>query len=286
MNCARSRIGMYALIVCANLVPLFSFAHKIVTSGAETEVVATEKGIVILQVADPIPNSAVKLNTAEISGDKNAASYKELLESARLLAMKSDANIIKITERSTRNKANIYDQLKVTFYKAENPRLFEREFAWTSARKLTWEDFRGPQQPAMGEDVAAATFCGIGFETNTISSLNPELKVNVYNTFYTNKSWVREGLEKPEILAHEQCHFDICELYTRKLRERMGNVKVSVETLKTTLRSIYTELQKEYIQRQEQYEEETGHGVVADEQARWQKMIAMELEKTQQWKSE
>ncbi|RYD54713.1 MAG: DUF922 domain-containing protein [Sphingobacteriales bacterium] len=280
MNRAKTWTGMLAL-VCATLSPQFSSAHKIVTSDSENPSVA-EKSVVVLQAADPVPFNAVKLNTVDLGASKSASSYRELLADAKLLAMKSDANIVKVMESKTRTGSD----LKVTFYKAENPRAYEKEFGWTSSRKLVWDDFRGPVQHSMGHDVAAATFCGIGFETNTISAANPELKVVVYNTFYPTKSFVKTGLEKPEILAHEQCHFDICELYTRKLRAKMSKVKVSVETMKTTLRSLYKEVQQEYIQRQEMYEEETEHGIIGNEQARWEVMIAKELAATDNWKSQ
>jgi hypothetical protein len=280
MNCAKTWVGMFAF-VCASLSPQFSIANKIVTSSSENTS-AAEKSVVVLQAADPIPYNAVRLNTVALPASKSGNSYRELLESAKLLALKSDANVVKILDNKTRS-AN--GELKVAFYKVDNPKECETEFCWSPERKLVWEDFRGPVQNSMGHDVAAATFCGIGFETNTISANNPDLKITVYNTFYPTRSFVKPGLEKASILAHEQTHFDICELYTRKLRARMSNIKVSVETMKTTLRSIYQEVQQEYVQRQEAYEHETEHGIIADEQARWENMINKELAATNQWRS-
>lgn len=240
--------------------------------------------IVVLQAADPLPERSVALNTVELGSNDNTLSYRDMLQSARMLALKSGANVIKVAERTSRTASNAAERLRVTFYKSENPYSYEKEFGWDENRKLSWGDFRGPMQPQMGEDVAAATFCGIGFETNTISAHNPSLKVHVYNTFYATKSWVKTGLERPEILSHEQCHFDICELYTRKLRERMSSADVTVATMKTKLKNIYTELQKEYVTRQELYEAETEHGIIPEEQAKWERMIAAELSASEKWK--
>jgi hypothetical protein len=162
--------------------------------------------------------------------------------------------------------------------------MYETEFTWSADRRLTWDDFRGPVQPYTVDNIAAATFCAIGFETNTVTQNNPMLKVNVFNTFYTRKSWIRESEKNPNILAHEQGHFDLCELYTRKLRERMANVNVDVASLRTTLKGIYAALQKEYQERQQQYEDDTNHGLIYKEQDRWEAMIAQELAQTDKWK--
>ena len=94
---------------------------------------------------------------------------------------------------------------------------------------------------------------------------------------------MKDDQHKEEILAHEQCHFDICELYTRKLRERIASANINVRNLKTTLRSIYKDVQDDYRARQQQYEDETEHGIIPEEQARWQEEIAKELVATEQW---
>lgn len=283
MNSERLR-AMLALVLFIFIVPQYGFSHKITSDDGDF----LSKSVVVLQVTDPLPKDAVKLSSLQIGGEKNAinGSYQELVKSARILAAKSDANIIKITQRTPRSATNKYDQLNITLYKAANPRKSEKEFGWTAGRKLTWEDFRGPEQPQMGEDVAAATYCGIGFETNTLTAPTDKLKIFVYNTFYPVQSWVKAGVENDHILAHEQCHFDICELYTRKLRERMSRVNVTATTMKTTLRSIYGQLQKEYVARQELYETETEHGIIEGEQDRWENMIAMELKASDNWREE
>jgi len=152
----------------------------------------------------------------------------------------------------------------------------EKEFPWNEQRRLTWDDFKGPTPANADNSTAAVTFCGIGFEANTTTN-ESKAKVTVYNTFYTNQSWVRTDGKSPEILAHEQGHFDICEIYTRKLREEMTNASVTVNNLKSVLQSIYDEVNKEYENRQLAYENETKHGTITVQQQRWSKIIAQEL---------
>ena len=148
------------------------------------------------------------------------------------------------------------------------------EFQWNEHNKLSWEDFRGDVRPET-ERSAAATHCGIGFKTKNGPGNKPQ--VVVYNTFYTGKSWVRPDARMPEILNHEQGHFDLCEIYTRRLRARMEQFDFSVADVRTALMNIYDEVSREYESRQQAYEEETVHGTNFTQQKRWHEMMLAEL---------
>lgn len=272
------RLGVFA---CTLLVATCAASGKLFANPG----IFGEKNIVVLQANDPEPVYAERLETIQVAANQGEkVTYSRLVASAKEMAKKAKANIIKINAMKARSSANFCDHITATLYKAENPRVYETEFTWTPERRLSWDDFRGPVQPYSSDNIAAATFCAIGFETNTVSQNNPTLRVNVFNTFYTRKSWIREEEKNPEILAHEQGHFDLCELYTRKLRERMSNVKVDVASLRATLKGIYAQLQQEYQERQQLYEDETNHGLIYDQQDRWEAMITQELAQMEKWK--
>lgn len=149
------------------------------------------------------------------------------------------------------------------------------QFQWHEHAKLTWDDFKGSVN-ASSDQSAAATCCSIGFKT--VASANggkPELMV--YNSFYTNKSWVRSDAHIQSILDHEQGHFDLCEIYTRKLKNRVNNFDMSSPDAKQQLMVIYVEINNEYEQRQQAYERETIHGTDLARQKKWQDTIAAEL---------
>ncbi len=278
----RFGVFTYTLALMVSALPQVFFAP----AAYAADLFVDKRELVILQATDPEPVYAEKLETVELGKDMPAdkTTYQTLLASVKEIARKSKANIVKINQQKARSKANICDHMVVTLYKAENPKAYETQFSWSPERKLDWNDFNGPVQPMSVDNVAAATFCSIGFETNTVTQDNPTLKVNVFNSFYVKKSWVRAEEKNNDILAHEQGHFDLCELYTRKLRERMSGITVDVTTLRTTLRTIYAQLQKEYQARQQLYEEETDHGLVITQQKRWQNMIAHELQQMDKWK--
>lgn len=152
----------------------------------------------------------------------------------------------------------------------------ESSFSWSSDRKLTWDDFHGNAHPGCSERVAAVTYCSIGLET----SFKPGDKrplITVYNLFHTDHSWSRNHFETPEVLAHEQCHFDICELFTRKLRDRLAMADINTMNMDGEVNRIYDEVRTEYNNFQEQYESETNHGLISDKQSLWEKRIAQAL---------
>ncbi len=149
------------------------------------------------------------------------------------------------------------------------------QFQWYEHSKLSWDDFRGSVNAATDE-AAAATHCGIGFRTNTnLHGSNPE--IIVYNIFYATKSWVRSDAKIPSILDHEQGHFDLCEIYTRKLKNQMSKFDFNSPDIMQALMSIYSEVSNEYEARQKAYEEETIHGTNTSQQKRWRQMINNEL---------
>jgi len=156
------------------------------------------------------------------------------------------------------------------------------EMSWTKQRKLSWDDFKGLVPQDAEAQTAAATYCGIGFEATT-PAYGAGLNVRVYNTFYIGHSWVKAEEMNDDILAHEQGHFDLCELYTRKLRERMTGVDVNYDAFKETLSAIYEQLQQEYRNRQDAYERETAHGVNLHQQKKWQHILEKELAQTDRW---
>lgn len=149
------------------------------------------------------------------------------------------------------------------------------EFQWAEHQKLSWEDFQGPVR-ASDEESAAATHCGMGFRINGITQAGKP-DVTVYNTFYTRKSWVRHDAKITSILEHEQGHFDLCEIFTRKLRTRVSDISLNTPDMKESLMAIFSEVNNEYEICQQAYEDETIHGTKIHEQKRWMEKISKEL---------
>ena len=242
--------------------------------------------ITVINETESIPDNLQPLSQQVFTGDDPAGdcSYFELMEKAKITARTLGANVVKINKRKERSQKVYCDELQVSFFKVDDISPLEKRFSWTTDRKLKWDDFKGNVPGGASNKTAAETSCGIAIETNTVNSRNP-VKVYVFNTFLTSTSWVRTANKKDHILEHEQCHFYICELYTRKMRERFSKAKMNVQNMQSVIRNIYNSTMNDYAARQQAYEQETQHGIVEDAQQRWMKKIAEELAETESWSS-
>jgi hypothetical protein len=254
------------------LLLIISFLAKPSLAGANDPILA------ILKTEDAVPQSAVKVKQISFTGDDFAkgCSYYELLLRAQQTAAGLDANMMKVVSHVSHSRTHPCDEIEVAFYKDPAPRASEQTFQWSAARPLTWDDFIGPKRQGAGDRIAAETSCGIAIETNLVTT-NGKAKVYVFNTFEKGTSWVLPGSTNPEVLQHEQCHWDICELYTRRMQARFDNANITGATLNQQVNRIYDEVTREYTERQEEYEQDTQHGTIPDRQDYWTRMIAQEL---------
>ncbi|MEO1513903.1 MAG: hypothetical protein AAFV95_02785 [Bacteroidota bacterium] len=90
---------------------------------------------------------------------------------------------------------------------------------WDGDRRLSWSDFEGEPRYDY-ESISALTSSGIvhykGCQDGKII-----YKVRAY--FEKKESWVKEEARTLHHLTHEQLHFDITELYARKLRKALAD---------------------------------------------------------------
>lgn len=146
----------------------------------------------------------------------------------------------------------------------QNPN--EEVIYWAETRKLTWTDYKG--KPKSGSDAAASTATYLGFEFN-VGKNGFDYKITC--SFSKTKSW---GLHKNDyILSHEQGHFDIAEIFARKLHKKMSEYKFDKNSFKDDLRNIYQSLMKEKDEFQNRYDNETNHSINKEKQAEWLKKI-------------
>ncbi len=146
---------------------------------------------------------------------------------------------------------------------------------WSPTYKLAWADFKGeaPDHPR----AAAITASGITYQFSTLGTgkeLELDFKATTY--FYPDKSWYQSELCDSLILSHEQLHFDISELFARKMRKRIDSTKFT-QNVKAEVRSIYKEILKELNEFQNLYDEQTNFSRDIEQQLIWNKKIVEAL---------
>jgi len=144
---------------------------------------------------------------------------------------------------------------------------------WRSARRLEWKDFRGQAQPETGVD--AVSSCGI--RCDPVLRRDGGLTFTVSSYFSHFDSWVDMPDASAYLLQHEQRHFDLGELYARKLRYKLTKTRFDRGRLNAQIRDHYNEVFAAYRKAQGVYDSETAHSTDLQAQERWQQWIDSEL---------
>lgn len=157
--------------------------------------------------------------------------------------------------------------------------LLQREddyIIWQENRKLTWEDFKA--EPQRIGNTAAMTTTHLGFAYNITNGV---ISYKIDCRFDKKKSW---GLVKNDwILQHEQGHFDIAEIFARKLNELTAEYKFNRNTFKSDLDQIYKSVVAEKEIYQQQYDDETDYSRNKSKQEDWLKKIKNDLNESKDW---
>ncbi|WP_426430900.1 DUF922 domain-containing protein [Winogradskyella sp. HB-48] len=161
----------------------------------------------------------------------------------------------------------------------------EETITWNDTRKLTWEDFKG--SPNSNSDAVALTASGItfGYSVKTTGKRIIGYSTSVQAHFYPNKSWYLTEKADNYILAHEQLHFDITELYVRKFRQQLERLVVN-QNIKTQMNQIHVAINEALDKTQKTYDEQTNHSINVEAQNYWGNYIKEELKKLEKYKSQ
>ncbi|MEA1784984.1 DUF922 domain-containing protein [Arenibacter sp. GZD96] len=147
---------------------------------------------------------------------------------------------------------------------------------WTSERKLAWSDFRAI--PEDRQAVAAMTASGISYqfaaEMRNEDEVHLTYTVDAY--FYPDKSWYHPALADSLILGHEQLHFDIAEVFARKMKKQLSETRFSME-VKKEVKTIYTAIIKELNAFQNTYDQETNYARNKVNQLLWEQKVHLLL---------
>ncbi len=144
---------------------------------------------------------------------------------------------------------------------------------WSAARKLTWADFKS--SPDNNATNAALTSSKIVFNFG----YGPDKGFNytISCEFDKNSSWVR--VKTDYILAHEQGHFDVAEIFARRLNKSLKAYSLNTRTVQKEVPAMYQQLMKEESEWQNQYDNETDYSRNHAQQAVWLEKIQRELDK-------
>jgi hypothetical protein len=142
-----------------------------------------------------------------------------------------------------------------------------------STRRLVWTDFRG-QPPANGEE-GARTAHGLYY---VWSCRGETFRYRVRAAFHPLRSWVKpmvaeHPVESARVLRHEQGHFDLSEVFARRIRKRFDDLTTPCALNDSELGAMARQLVEEERATQRRYDAETRHSLIEARQTDWENQI-------------
>jgi hypothetical protein len=148
---------------------------------------------------------------------------------------------------------------------------------WNEYYKLGWHDFQGKRtEDAIGD---AGSVVQIKAKPYLVKN---KVWYEVTALFLRHKSWVSGKSEA--LLAHEQLHFDIAELYARKIRKKIQAMSSQGNNDIKIYNAAIQELLEESDRLDKQYDTETLHGAMVRKQKTWETKINGELRSLEHFK--
>jgi hypothetical protein len=198
--------------------------------------------------------------------------FERVLNLAKLKALTLGANALKVYDHRTPDLLSTCDRIKTKALRMKDIKPFEREIIWDKRRRLTIADFKGSTED---RPFRAATFSIFRYNTwGKIIDGFATLTVESY--FECGRSYFKIDKDSAFVLQHEQLHFDITELYARKLTKRIKEEVKSTKELNTVGDKIVNQILDELQARQDKYDSEVYPD--KNKQVIWLEKIKVELE--------
>jgi len=154
------------------------------------------------------------------------------------------------------------------------------EIYWDQRHTITWNDFRNTDHLPGNESAKISTGIqySIKMENKTLFFVVRAF-ADKENSFYIKKN------KSDRLLKHEQGHFDICEIFARKLRKQLMVKTFKQKSLSSDAEEIYNQTIKEMNKFQHLYDKETNHSIDTIMQNKWNTKIAEMISALEPYKS-
>lgn len=155
---------------------------------------------------------------------------------------------------------------------------------WSKENKLTWNDFKGTTVPDSLSKHFAVSF--VKYEWENYKLFKDSFVIDLVCYFSISKSWKRETvIEDLDLLNHEQRHFDLAEIVTRRMRmELLLHESTDIDS---TIMYFNFIAKDKYVKERSklmlQYDKETDHGRHKAAQKRWDIKIDQLLNETKEY---
>ena len=171
------------------------------------------------------------------------------------------------------SSSNIFKESNKPYLKKDDDKIL-----WSSKRKLVWDNFRGIPDTSR-TNIVASTFYEIAITNNYLENNIPKYTLQCY--FIKSKSWT--SVNDDYTLAHERLHFDIAELFTRKIRKAFDSLNIK----KVKEIEVYNNMYTFYGEKLDKYQNLYDNQVYFNDkqQQQWIKKVVAELAKLKKYEN-
>ncbi len=150
---------------------------------------------------------------------------------------------------------------------------------WQPNVKLSWDDFEGNPDENIKTAHYTITPKAVSFIGVSFNYVKKEGKYDVVIQPYFDKckSFYNDTTDYL-ILEHEQCHFNISEIYARKMRKKIKQLQNSGIYDKDKYGEIIKVLNEERYRENEEFDLGTLYGTIKEEHHKWVVKINSELD--------
>ena len=151
------------------------------------------------------------------------------------------------------------------------------DFTWSEHSRLSWDDFKAPP-PNGGTSPSAVSKTGFNYQLLCTAG---KLDVDAHAFFSPSQSWVLPNKKVPELLNHEQGHFDLSELYARRLKKAIRDANISCDDpakANAAGQEMARDFQAHWEKAEGEYEQRTQNGTNLRAQEAASKQIASDLD--------
>ncbi|MBV6462375.1 MAG: hypothetical protein HJHJAOHD_02524 [Flavobacteriales bacterium] len=151
---------------------------------------------------------------------------------------------------------------------------------WSESYKLSWSDYLGTPDYSAHDAVT-----WVSYQTRQIGLREDAILFDIRCYFIKSKSWKRPNVSN-NLLKHEQLHFDIAEIFIRKVRKEFSNFisyEINVNNSINELGEIRDIILEEKRNFSFMYDQETNFSKNKEKQKEWEKKIKTTLKEYEQY---
>lgn len=145
---------------------------------------------------------------------------------------------------------------------------------WSKEVRLSWNDFQG-SVPKLDSHVALSRV-EIQYESNVDKA--GKMTMDIKGVFIKELSWVKADKKSDQILKHEQYHFNLTEVWARKLRKEITLKKWNTKNFEKEFNTLFKKHISQTLKEQLRYDTETDNSRIVAKQTEWERQIDRDLD--------